>query len=930
MSISNALFTLLIGPLMTLFEIIYTIAYELTQNPGLAIIGLSLVMNLLLLPLYNQTDAIQLEAIETEKRLKPFISHIKKTFKGNEQFMMIQTCYRQNHYKPTDALKGISPLLLEIPFFMAAYNYLSGLKLLNGASFGPISNLGAPDGLLVIGGVAINVLPILMTLINILSSLIYTKDAPLKTKIQLYGMAALFLILLYDSPAGLAFYWTLNNLFSLIKNVFIKMKNPKFMVSIVSSLLSAGMMVYFGFIHPMDALYRQIMLMVLLVIMQLPLILYFIFKNRKRTAEVKLTSGDKFTFFLGCTFLTLLIGVLIPSAVIKASPAEFVDLTKANPLLYVLNTFLMAAGLFLVWLSVFYVLATPSGKRTMTLVVWLLSGVMLVDYMFFGTDYGTLSPNLSYLMTPAFGRDLLNLGLIVVVIGVSYLVWKKKPNLIRFVSGTLSLAILAMCAVNINGIQKGYRETLTAMNSSSEDGKSGILPLSKNGKNVIVLMLDRAISSYIPYIMNEKPELAEQFAGFTYYPNTISFGGFTNVGTPPLYAGYEYTPENMNKRSDEPLVEKHNEALKVMPVLFDQNDYQVTVCDPSYAGYTWVPDLAIYDDYPDIHAYHTIGHYNELPSEQNIARSRERLNRNFFYYSLFRVSPVLMQPIVYDEGNYNAFTPTYIGDEVVDEETFASYLGNQQREGLTKATGMEELFIRSYNVLEHLSELTQINNSSENTFLMMSNDAPHEPMFLQEPDYTPVPFVDNTEYDATHKDRFVLDGIEMKMENEQQIAHYHVNMATLLKLGQWFDYLRENGVYDNTRIILVSDHGRDLKQFDNMILGDSPYQDAMYFNPLLMVKDFGSTEFTVDNTFMTNADVPTIATNAVIENPVNPFTGNPINSDAKAGEQHILLTVWDTAVNNGNTFMDGQWFGVHSNVQDKNNWREISSKEMVS
>lgn len=39
-------------------------------------------------------------------------------------------------------------------------------------------------------------------------------------------------------------------------------------------------------------------------------------------------------------------------------------------------------------------------------------------------------------------------------------------------------------------------------------------------------------------------------------------------------------------------------------------------------------------------------------------------------------------------------------------------------------------------------------------------------------------------------------------------------MAAMLRLGEWFDYLREEGVYDNTRIILVSDHGYRLEQIE--------------------------------------------------------------------------------------------------------------------
>ena len=89
----------------------------------------------------------------------------------------------------------------------------------------------------------------------------------------------------------------------------------------------------------------------------------------------------------------------------------------------------------------------------------------------------------------------------------------------------------------------------------------------------------------------------EQFSGFTYYPNVISFGPYTNFRTPALFGGYEYTPVEINKRNEESLVTKQNEALKVMPVLFEQNNYDVMVCDPPYAGYQWIPDLSIYDDF---------------------------------------------------------------------------------------------------------------------------------------------------------------------------------------------------------------------------------------------------------------------------------------------------------------------------------------------
>ncbi len=65
------------------------------------------------------------------------------------------------------------------------------------------------------------------------------------------------------------------------------------------------------------------------------------------------------------------------------------------------------------------------------------------------------------------------------------------------------------------------------------------------------------------------------------------------------------------------------------------------------------------------------------------------------------------------------------------------------------------------------------------------------------------------------------------------------------------------GGCEKTRIIIVSDHGYYMNQFDDMRFGK---RDIMAYNPLLMIKNLDSQEFTTDYTFMTNGDVPTLAT----------------------------------------------------------------------
>ena len=97
----------------------------------------------------------------------------------------------------------------------------------------------------------------------------------------------------------------------------------------------------------------------------------------------------------------------------------------------------------------------------------------------------------------------------------------------------------------------------------------------------------------------------------------------------------------------------------------------------------------------------------------------------------------------------------------------------------------------------------------------------------------------------------------------------------------------------------------------------------MLYNALLLVKDFGATgELTTDMTFMTNADVPTLAVEGLIADPVNPFTGHPINSDDKNAPALPIFGSESYSVkeNNGNTFVPGVWVSVHDNIFDLDNW----------
>ena len=927
MTILSVLYTLIISPLELLFEVIFSVANRLIGNAGLSIIFLSLAVNFLVLPLYKRADELQNEERDIQAKMAHWIKHIKTTFTGDERFFMLQEYYRINHYKPVYALKSSVSVLLQIPFFIAAYNLLSGMTSLQGMSFGFIPDLGKEDAMFTIGGFPINVLPILMTLINIVSGIIYTKGHPLKEKIQVYGLAAVFLVLLYRSPAGLVFYWLLNNVFSLVKNVFYKLKDPKKVLSIVLAI--AGLALIISTLIRSDLDVRQKLLLVIGgFFLSLPLISAFFKKNEKNEISNE-TKGSSFSFFAGVVLMSLITGFLIPSSVIYASTEEFVNaINPVSPISYLIHSVLISFGCWVLWGSVFYLLASKKTRLSFSRGMWMLCGISIINYLLFGTNLGMLSSVLQYENKPVFSLSdyCLNTFVIILVGFIFRLIhihFKKISNIILVIGILTILEIGVMNSIFISSMyDKCFTYSPSSSNNSSNDTPS--IPLSKNGKNVMVIMLDRAIGPLVPYIFNERPELKDKFDGFTFYPNIISFGAFTNIGSPPLYGGYEYTPARINERSGESLASKQNEALKVMPVLFGENGYKVTIFDPSFAGYKWTPDLSIYDDHPEFRCFNTIGTFNYFdqeeitdPSFDAYGHLDEIRNRNFILFSLMKISPLILQETIYDDGIYNDSSSVSNKSENKNVKTLSV---SQRLISSTQSTGYSLEFLESYAVLNKLKDITVVKENSDNYFFIMSNNTTHSPCLLQEPDYIPKLNTDNSSYDVNMEKRYTINGKTLPMKENIQVITYHVNIAAYLKLGEWFDYLRANGVYDNTRIIVVSDHGRELNQF-GVYCNDFDMQNFM---PVLFVKDFNATGFSISEEFMTNADTPTLAMKDLINHPVNPFTGKQIDMNAKNSPQTVYFCeVWNPTDHNQNTFLPGSWYTVNGNPHDKNSWKYI-------
>ena len=908
----SILYHIIIEPLIVMFDVIFTIIYGMIETPVLSIMVFSICINFLVIPLYKKADELQREEQNKVKHMKRWTNHIKRTFKGDERYLMLSAYYKIEGYNPIYAIKEAIPLLLQIPFFIAAYKYITSLTIFEGLTFGFIKDLMKPDRMFTVGGFDLNVLPVLMTVVSLLSGYVYSEDGPLRQKIQILITALVFLVLLYNSPSILVLYWLMNNIFSAFKNIFFKnaekYKNKLQVIFSLFLIISTVVLIIGKTVDSqLDRMVAEIVVLFSIIclmknIIQLYLDKYSSEKERKSVGAVvsrikaksEVRNSDVLKhLLLSEVCLALLMGLFIPTNVIYSSPQEFIK--SASGEFYsdlITHPFFVYTGILLIWMTIIIMTNIKTKRYYITGLIWSLFGIGFMNFIFFNPDVGTLYVDLTTEKPVEIEALSIAINLLSCLIAgiVLFGIYIYKPKLMKFMAVVFSLGLLTVSIWNLKEIKKVIDDTTIYTTDEQRP-----LKLSKNGKNVVVFMLDRAIGEYVPYIFDEKKDLKKKYAGFTFYQNTISFGTHTNFGSPGLFGGYEYIPSEMNKREDVLLVDKQNEALKLMPVLFSQNGYNVTITDPPCAGYQNIPDLSIYNDYPELKAYNLTGKYSAEFSNKLRGDSHEIQKKNFGMYSLYRVVPSLMKKQVYNNGWYISCN--------------------------MHTTHFSPSFIDSFSTLNALVDITDIEDNDQNCFLLLQNTTPHNPTRLNPPNYDV--FDDRIDYVYKYSDK-TYNGKIMKIRNEYSWAHYCVDVATYEEVAKWLAYLKEQGVYDNTRIILVADHGYYLAQFDYLIYNNE--LDIEGLRPLLMVKDFDSNkEWTTDMTFMTNADVPVLAMDGLIKNPVNPFTGNPVTDEMKKNGPLLVTNSdnWRLEVNNGYVFKTGDtWYSVHDNLYDMNNWKK--------
>ncbi|HHY41699.1 MAG TPA: membrane protein insertase YidC [Thermoanaerobacterales bacterium] len=180
--------------------------YTYTNNYGVAIILLTVLIKLVLLPF----NFMQLRSLKKMQEIAPKQKELQQKYKNNPDKLNeeILKLYRENNVNP---MGGCLPLLIQFPFIIALFRVFQTYDF-GGASFLWIKDLSAPD--------TTYILPILAAVTTYLQTKLSTPagtdSANASMNIVMPLMIGWFAL---KFAAGLALYWVVSNLVQIIQQL---------------------------------------------------------------------------------------------------------------------------------------------------------------------------------------------------------------------------------------------------------------------------------------------------------------------------------------------------------------------------------------------------------------------------------------------------------------------------------------------------------------------------------------------------------------------------------------------------------------------------------------------------------------------------------------------------------------------------------------
>ena len=199
--------------------------HSLIPNYGIVLILFAILIKILTHPLTRKSYV----SMQRMQQLQPKLNELKTKYSDEPQRLNKETMkmYKEEGINP---LGGCLPTLLQLPLLWAVFIvFRNTIELRDASFFWWIKDLSAPDTILQLPfsipfyGDLLNVLPLVMGVTMFIQQKMTMKDP--KQKAMVYFMPV-FLTLLFNSfPSGLNLYYTLFNLFSIIQQKWVPVKD---------------------------------------------------------------------------------------------------------------------------------------------------------------------------------------------------------------------------------------------------------------------------------------------------------------------------------------------------------------------------------------------------------------------------------------------------------------------------------------------------------------------------------------------------------------------------------------------------------------------------------------------------------------------------------------------------------------------------------
>jgi YidC/Oxa1 family membrane protein insertase len=203
---------------------------------GLVIVLITFLIKLIFWPL----TAHSTRSMKRMQALAPEMAQLKEKYKDDAQKLTSKQweLYKKNKVSP---MSGCLPMVIQMPVFIGFFTMIRSAIELRGAHFLWAADLSKPDTLFMIPGLTFipfistpdglpfNLLPLLMGGAMLWQSHLTPPSPgmdPGQQKIMRY-MPLMFLVFLYNYSSGLALYWTVNNVLTIVQTKLTKnLKDP--------------------------------------------------------------------------------------------------------------------------------------------------------------------------------------------------------------------------------------------------------------------------------------------------------------------------------------------------------------------------------------------------------------------------------------------------------------------------------------------------------------------------------------------------------------------------------------------------------------------------------------------------------------------------------------------------------------------------------